>query len=93
MIAGTREGEVMFESDESGSRGDSGDEDAMTPQPEPGHPTAGEDVGAPEEGLGRAKAQATEPIGDQDQVKGQTAHPAPDDDVGAPPIEGSPTEE
>jgi hypothetical protein len=52
-------------------------------QPEPGHPVAGEDTGAPAGGAGRAKEKATERIGD-DAEKGQTATPAPDDDVGVP---------
>ena len=48
-----------------------------------------EQAGGLEEGQeGRAKAQATEKIGEQDQVKGQTASPAPEEDVGAPPMEG-----
>ena len=36
------------------------------------------------EDAGRAKAEATEKISDEDQAMGQTAHPAPDDDVGVP---------
>ncbi len=83
----------MFDARESEPREGSEGDDTMTPQPEPGHPVAGEDVGGPEEGVGRANAQATPEIGDEGQKKGQTAHPAPDDDVGAPPHEESPPPE
>jgi hypothetical protein len=56
-------------------------------QPEAGD--TGEHAGGLDEGEeGRAKAQATEKIGEQDQVKEQTASPAPEEDVGAPPMEG-----
>jgi len=49
----------------------------------------GEDAGGlGEDDEGRAKALATEKIGEQDQVKEQTASPAPEEDVGAPPMEG-----
>ncbi len=71
----------MFEKGESG---DPDGENTMTPQPDPGHPVAGEESGAPE----GAQAQETAKIGEQDQKKGQTAHPAPEDDVGAPSHHG-----
>jgi hypothetical protein len=86
-MSGGEKAETMFEDGESGQRDESGD-DEMTHSPKPGHPVAGEDVGTPEEGAGRAKAEATPEIEDEDQVKEQTAHSAPDDDVGAPPHEG-----
>jgi len=80
----------MFEGDESEKREETEGVDPMTVSPEPGQ--AGEDAGALEEGAGRAKAQATPPIDDKGQKKGQTAHSAPDD-VGAPPHQDAPDEE
>ncbi len=68
---------------EEGAAGD--EQERRRPSAETGHPVAGEDVGSPEGGPGRAKAEATAKISDEDQVKEQTAHPAPEDDVGAPP--------
>ena len=48
-----------------------------------------EHAGGLDEGQeGRAASQATDKIGEQDQVKEQTASPAPEEDVGAPPMEG-----
>lgn len=79
----------MFEGDEK--REETEGVDPMTVSPESGQ--AGEDAGALEEGAGRAKAQATPPIGDKGQKKEQTAHSAPDDDVGAPPHQDAPDEE
>lgn len=54
-------------------------------QPEAGD--FGEHEGLDEGEEGKQKAQATEKIGEQDQVKGQTQAPAPEGDVGAT-IEG-----
>jgi len=41
-----------------------------------------------EEGAGRANADATPKIGDEGIEHGQTANPAPDEDVGVPEDEG-----
>jgi hypothetical protein len=46
-----------------------------TPAPDVG-------VGSPESGPGAAQEGSTEPIGEEDQEKGQTGHLPPDDDVG-----------
>jgi hypothetical protein len=46
-----------------------------TPAPDVG-------VGSPESGPGAAQERSTEPIGEEDQEKGQTGHLPPDDDVG-----------
>lgn len=63
--------------------------EGLEQQPEPGFPVAGQDVGAPEEGAGERKAEATPPIAD-DGNKGETQRPAPDDDVGVPDDPGEP---
>lgn len=83
----------MFKGDESEKREETEGVDEMTVSPESGHPVAGEDVGALEEGAGRAKAQATPPIDDKGQKKQQTAHSAPEEDVGAAPHQEAPDEE
>ena len=83
----------MFEEteDTGGDRESDSDSEGLDAQPEPGHPVAGEDVGAPEEGEGARKAAATPPIAD-DGNEGETQRPAPDDDVGVPENPGDPGE-
>jgi hypothetical protein len=52
-----------------------------TEQPGPGYPT--DDTSPPQDAPGRANAEATPPISDEDQTrKGETQRPAPPDDVG-----------
>lgn len=59
--------------------------EGLDAQPGAGNPVEGEDVGA---GAGARKAAATPPIAD-DANKGETQHPAPDDDVGVPDDPGA----
>jgi hypothetical protein len=50
-------------------------------QPGPGYPT--DDTSPPQDDPGRANAESTPPISDEDQTrKGETQRPAPPDDVG-----------
>lgn len=59
QTASSREGETMDEAhSEPGG--------AATP-PEPGHPYPGEGAGMPDSGAGRAKEEATPPLGTEDQ--------------------------
>lgn len=69
-----------------------GIEESREGRTDEGHPVAGEEVGAPEEGPGSAKEEVTPKIAD-DAEKGQTTHPAPDDDVGVPEDPGTPSED
>lgn len=72
----------MDEENKSTPREKVGGEDSSTEQPEAGYP-AGE-VGVKSAGdEGTHNAESTPPISDEDQKKGQTQHPAPDDDAGA----------
>jgi hypothetical protein len=77
-----RRGSQMTEQDKAFGGGEGSD------QPEAGGYEKEHAGGLGEDEEGRAKAQATEKIGEQDQVKEQTASPAPEEDVGAPPMEG-----
>ncbi len=68
------------------------DSEGLDAQPEPGHPVADKDVGAPEEGAGARKSEATPEIGD-DGNKEETQRPAPDDEVGMSENPGDPGDE
>ncbi len=70
----------MFEGTESEPR-ESEPEERPLPSPGVGRPVG--EAGAPNEDPGRANAEATPKIGNEGQVKGQTSHPAPEEDVGA----------
>lgn len=60
-------------------------EDPRAEQPDPGEPVAdSEGGGTPEGGEGRTNADHTPRIGDEDQTKGETAHRAPEDEIGVP---------
>ena len=61
------------------SRRDEQEETAPKP-PEAGRPVG--EAGAPDEEPGDIKAEATPPIGDEDQNKGQTTSPPPPDETG-----------
>jgi hypothetical protein len=77
--------DTMHEDPESDRHSES---EGLEQQPEPGHPVAGQDAGAPDEGAGARKAEASQPIAD-DGNKEETQRPAPDDDVGVPDDPGS----
>lgn len=82
----------MIEETEDTSEHRDSESEGLGNQPDPGFPVADEDVGAPEEGAGARKAAASPEIG-EDANKGETQHPAPDDDVGVPDDTGGPDED
>jgi hypothetical protein len=61
------------------SRRDQQEESAPKP-PDAGRPVG--EAGAPDEKPGERTAEATPPIGDEDQNKGETASPPPEEETG-----------